>query len=134
MKSGYLLDTDIWIEYFHDRHGVKEEILRHDFSDVFVSEITIAELYYGALHSQNVKKHLDEVYTLQETFEVLPISEVLMDYATIRNELSKVGLSVDHFDLLIGATAIHYDLVMVTHNVKHYKHIEGLNLQDWATI
>lgn len=134
MPRKFILDTDIWIEYFHDRHGIKEKLAEHDFSNIYVSEITIAELYYGALHSQNVNKHLQEVFILQETFKVIPIHEVLMDYAELRNDISKKGITIDHFDLLIGATARHYGLVMVTHNLKHYKNMPDLVLEDWYSM
>lgn len=131
MENGYLLDTDVWVEYFHNRNGVKEKLQQYAFSDIFVSEISIAELYYGALHSKNVEKHLKEVYELEDTFEVVPISECLMDYAEMRNNLSVNGLSVGQFDLLIGATARHFNLTMVTHNVKHFQKLQGLTLEDW---
>lgn len=131
MAQRLILDTDTWIEYFHDRHGIKERLSTIDFSNVYVSEISIAELYYGALHSQNVSRHLKEVYALQRNFTVIPISDVLMDYAELRQSLSSKGLSVDHFDLLIAATAIHFNLTLVTHNLRHFNRIENLKVLDW---
>ena len=134
MTRKYLLDTDTWIEYFHDRHGIKERMASLDFSNVYVSEITIAELYFGALHSSNVKKHLEETYILQDTITILPISEVLMDYARLRQQLTSKGLTVDHFDLLIGATAFHFDLSIVTHNIKHFSKLDGIRVEDWWNV
>ena len=42
-------------------------------------------------------------------------------------------LLVDNMDLLIGATALVYDLTVVTHNTGHFQHIPGLRLEDWLT-
>jgi len=39
---------------------------------------------------------------------------------------------VENFDLLIAATAIHYQLILVTENVKHFKNIPGLKIVNWA--
>jgi tRNA(fMet)-specific endonuclease VapC len=34
-------------------------------------------------------------------------------------------------DALIAAIALANNAVLVTHNVKHFEHIEGLRLEDW---
>lgn len=131
MQGKYIVDTDTWIEFFHDRHGVKAHLESIPFDDIFVSEITIAELYYGALHGQQQERHLREVDILRQTFTVIPISESLMDYAEIRNELTSHGQTIDHFDILIGATARHYGLQLVTHNSRHFSRMNGVVCLDW---
>jgi tRNA(fMet)-specific endonuclease VapC len=37
----------------------------------------------------------------------------------------------DEFDLIIGATAIANDLILVTDNVKHFKNFEGIKIENW---
>jgi len=34
-------------------------------------------------------------------------------------------------DLIIGATALHEDLILVTDNVKHFSRIPGLRIENW---
>lgn len=34
--------------------------------------------------------------------------------------------------LLIGSAAKAKDLVMVTHNRKHFEHIKGISIEDWV--
>jgi predicted nucleic acid-binding protein len=34
-------------------------------------------------------------------------------------------------DLLIAATALVYDLTLVTHNTRHFQGIPDLRLEDW---
>ncbi|WP_242457160.1 hypothetical protein [Treponema zioleckii] len=43
----------------------------------------------------------------------------------------KIGRPSDDMDLLIAATAISNDLILVTHNTKHFEHIQNIKLQDW---
>jgi len=39
---------------------------------------------------------------------------------------------VDDFDLLIGATAISNELILVTNNVDHLGRMEGIKIEDWT--
>ena len=83
------------------------------------SEVTIAELIFGAVNSSDYQCHIKDPQWLQETIQIYPISEVLNDYAEIRYELKKMKLIVEDFDILIDATARRYGLTVVTDNVKH---------------
>lgn len=127
----YLIDTNTCIEYFKHRHGVPERMNQVSREDLCVSEITIAELLYGAVHSVSVDRHLREVRELQRDITVLPISAVLEDYAEIRHALTSQGLVVEDFDILIAATARHYGLVAVTDNMKHFNPMPGVVVENW---
>ena len=52
--------------------------------EIFASEVSIAELTYGALHSKAVERHLQEPKEIEETFTVLPLGDWMRDYAEIR--------------------------------------------------
>lgn len=58
--KGFIIDSDTWIEYFHQRSGVGAHISQVPRNEIFASEVSIAELTYGALHSSNVEKHMKE--------------------------------------------------------------------------
>ena len=94
--KGYLLDTDTWIEYFHRRGSVEKHIADTPAEQIYASEISIAELTYGALHSKAVEKRLQEPKEIEETFTVLPISDWIRDYTEIRHALTCKGLTVGH--------------------------------------
>ena len=127
----YIIDTNICIEYFKHRNGIPERMAQVNYQDICVSEVTIAELLYGAVHSKSVERHLNEVRELQRDITVLPISEVLEDYADIRHSMASQGLSVEDFDILIGATARYYDLVVVTDNLKHFAQMPNVHVENW---
>jgi len=129
--KGYILDTDTWIEFFHHRNGIEIQIAATPAQNIYASEVTIAELTFGALHSKAVERHLQEPKMIEETFTVIPISGVLRDYAEIRHELASNGMVVADFDILIGATARHYGLTVVTHNTKHFERMPGVDVVDW---
>ncbi|MBR5982816.1 MAG: PIN domain-containing protein [Bacteroidales bacterium] len=128
----YILDTNICIEYFKKRNGVAEKIAQIDFKELCISEITYAELLFGALHSKSVERHLNEVNDFKNDIGTIAITETIKDYAEIRQHLVSNGLSVEDFDILIGATARHYNLILVTDNVKHFSQMPGVKIENWV--
>ncbi len=54
-----------------------------------------------------------------------------MRYAEIRASLLDVGRTIPVLDLLIAATALVHDLILVTHNVKDFAFVPGLTVVDW---
>ena len=132
MGKQYLLDTNICIYLFKDKYGIKEKLIEIGLSNCFISEITLAELIYGAECSANTKKHTKEIKDLLSIIQVLPIRPVLNDFAHIKKNLRFTGLMIDNFGLLIGATALSHRMIMVTENVKHLAHIEGLIIENWC--
>ncbi len=92
----------------------------------------LAELTFGALNSNNPTKQMNLLNEFLRFVNVIPISEVIMDYAKIRLQLKQIGKPVDNFDMLIAATAKHFDLTVVTDNVKHFENIQGLNIENWV--
>ena len=131
--KGYILDTDTWIEFFRHRSGVGAHIVQTPKQEIYASEVTIAELTYGAVHSQNVEKHMKEPQAIRKNFNVLPIDNNWVDdYVEIRHALAQKGLRVGDFDILIAVTARHYDLTVVTHNIKHFSQMPGIKYVDWV--
>ncbi len=129
----YLLDTNIIIFLFRQKFQIQEKMAFVGLQNCFVSEITLAELKIGAENSADPAKNHALINLLTETVTVLPISKVLNVFASEKVRLSKAGLPMhDHFDVLIAATALVYNLVMVTNNIKHFVVYEGLEVEDWT--
>ena len=130
--KGYLLDTDTWIEYFHRHGSVEKHIADTPAEQIYASEVSIAELTYGALHSKAVENRLQEPKEIEETFTVLPIGDWIRDYAEIRHSLTSKRLKVGDFDILIAVTAHRFDLTIVSHNIKHFQEMPGIQCVDWV--
>ena len=50
----------------------------------------------------------------------------------IQDNFPQYNFLIDDFDLLIGATAITYDLVLVTENIKHLARIPNIQIDCWV--
>ena len=129
----YLLDTNIVIFLFRQKFQIREKMALVGLQNCSVSEITLAELKIGAESSADPAKNHALINLLTETVTVLPISKVLDVFASEKVRLNKAGTPMhDHFDVLIAATALVYDLVLVTNNTKHFIVYEGLEVEDWT--
>jgi len=131
MKT-YLLDTDICIFLLKNKHNIKSKIEKVSIENCFISEITIAELTYGAYHSSNFQKHIKEVAQLELLFDVIPIYECLPTFGKEKSVLRKSGNLIPDFDLLIGITSVHHEMAMITNNPKHLSRISNIKIENWV--
>jgi len=53
-------------------------------------------------------------------------------FGRLKAQLESSGARLDDFDLAIAASALAYDLTLVTNNVKHFRRVEGLKLANWT--
>ncbi|MCB9352201.1 MAG: type II toxin-antitoxin system VapC family toxin [Lewinellaceae bacterium] len=128
----YLLDTNIVIFFFKGRFDIDEKLDAVGIENCFISEITLAELKYGAFFSQQPEKHITEVEGLLKEIAVIPITSSIDLYAEEKARLRKAGTLIDDFDLLIGCTAIANGLTLVTNNTKHFNRLQNIRLEDWT--
>ena len=63
---------------------------------------------------------------------VVPFAESIDVFAKEKVRLTSQGTPMDDFDLLIGAAAVQQDLILVTDNVRHFKNIQGLTIENWV--
>ena len=103
-----------------------------DNDQCFVSEITIAELTYGAYHSDRVSENLMMIERLESLVDILPVSSAIDEYGKQKDILVKSGRMIDDFDLLIGCTAVANGMIMVTDNTKHFSRIHGIQIENWV--
>jgi len=128
----YLLDTNICIFYLKGRFDLDTKVRNVGVENCFISEITVAELKFGAENSEHVERNRSVVTNLLSVFQVIPVFGSLDVYAKEKARLRKRGDLIDDFDLLIGATAIANELIMVTNNTKHFVRMDGMVLEDWT--
>ncbi len=76
----YLLDTNICIHFFKGQFGLIERFEKIGFNNFAISEITLAELIYGAEKSQQKEKNMKVVEDFAERIEILSILSSLKIY------------------------------------------------------
>jgi len=128
----YLLDTNICIFFLKGRGNIIRKVEEAGVQNCFISEMTVAELKYGAENSETANQMRNIVDAFIPKFNVIPIYNALDIYAKEKTRLRKTGMLIDDFDLLIGATAIYHDMVMVTNNVSHLQRMDNITIEDWT--
>lgn len=127
----FLLDTNIIIAYFKGSHIVKEKIISH-IEEIAVSTLVIAELFYGAKSSQYPEKNLEKLSRFIDVIRIIPFDlACAVKFGDIKSKLRAMGKPTGEVDALIGATAITHNAILVTNNLKHFKNIEGLKMENW---
>ena len=94
-----------------------------------------AELFYGAMFSSNPTRTLERQQSFLDRFASLPFDdEAALACGQMRAYLANEGYSVGAYDLQIAAIALVKNLTLVTHNVKKFEQIWGLQVEDWGLV
>lgn len=127
----YLLDTDVCIEIIKHNVRVLDKIESVGEDNCYVTDITVAELFYGAAKSGR-SDHFEDVEKILQSFDLKPLLPSLRLYGENKALLEDQGRMIGEFGLLIGSCAVFNGLIMVTSNLKHFDHIPDIRLEDWA--
>jgi tRNA(fMet)-specific endonuclease VapC len=118
--------------FFRGKFGVTEKFEAAKAENCAISEITLAELVFGAENSGNPEKNHLLIEQLLELITVLPIYDSIMAYGKEKAKLRNSGNMISDLDLFIGCTATQNNLIMVTENLKDFDRISGINLENWV--
>ncbi len=123
----YSLDADWIIQVLAGRNEAVVAHKRINPEEVAVSYITIGEINDVAFTYANPQAHLQTFRQFLAPFPLLDLNEPIMErFAEIRSLLRRRGEIISDFDILIGATALFYDLTVLTYNKRHFKRIPDL--------
>jgi len=129
----YLLDTDTCIYWLKGNEDIEERALKVGLSKIFISFVTLSELYYGAYKSKRVEQNLANIGILKNKLSLMDSNESISDiFGKIKAMLEKDGKIIDDADLFIAACALNDNATLVTNNEKHFKKIKGLKVENWV--
>lgn len=131
--SRYMLDTNVCIYVINERPPhVLPQFNAHS-SMMCISEVTRFELLYGAYKAQAPHKTLKTLQAFLSMIDVLPFDDLAADHAAqIRVQLEKSGKPIGPFDTQIAGHARSLAAILVTNNLKEFKRVEGLMLENWV--
>jgi len=98
-----------------------------------IPAIVAAELVHGAEKSANAANNMEQVKKFLMPFEIAPFDILAAySYGKIRSSLEKRGEIVGPNDLIIAATVLSQNGILVTNNTKEFARVENLALEDWT--
>ena len=130
----FCLDTDTCINAMKGRYpGMVTLFGQFEPADFGIPAIVYAELLLGILKSQSPAKTRDIVEAFLAPFELIPFDRATArEYAIVRHDLEVLGKPIGPNDLMIAATARARNLTLITHNIREFKRVTGLMIEDWA--
>lgn len=129
----YLLDSCICIDFMRGRLPYGYEVLRSSDPRLYaIPAIVEAELRTGAEKSKDPVKNRRVLETFLLPFKIVPFdSRCALKYAFLRSRLETAGCKIGPNDMLIAATALAYDAVLVSNNDREFKRVPGLTVESW---
>jgi tRNA(fMet)-specific endonuclease VapC len=129
----FLLDTNICSAHFRRPGGLSHRFVQYS-GRLYLPTIALGELYAGAYHLPDPAPLLRDIEELLDDVTVLTFDQVCAEqFGKVRGGLLQRGLSVSTMDLMIASVALVHQLTLVTHNTADFRHVPGLQLDDWLT-
>jgi tRNA(fMet)-specific endonuclease VapC len=132
----YLLDTCVISDFIKGELGTQTRIKQTPPADTAISVITLMELRYGLqLNPQRAQKIEPMMISFLSSVTVLSFSIPESEKAAeIRAVLKTQGQPIGAYDVLIAATALQSQLIMVTANQREFDRVSGLQTENWRQI
>lgn len=125
-----ILDTDHCVAILRGKLDIGKWV--EPTEQLFVTSVTVGELFYGASKSQHRSRNLTRVDALLTSFDILAFSDIAARrFGQLKSELEASGEKLADLDLQIASIALEVRGVLVTHNQRHFQRIAALKLDDW---
>lgn len=129
----YLLDTDVCSAFMRRPRDLFHRFMQHA-GRLHVSAAGLSELYAWAYKQDDPTVILEKIEDFLYDVQVVSFDESCAQaVGRLRGAFLREGVSVSAVDLMIAATAIVNNLTLVTHNIKDFEKIPGLQVEDWLT-
>lgn len=128
----HLLDTNTCVYAIRRRPpAVFERLAKADVDEVALSVVTAFELQVGAVRASG-QRYSTMVEEFLAEFPLLPLEpEVRRVYALQRVALERIGQMIGPLDMLIAAHALTLDATLVTNNVREFRRVKDLRIENW---
>ena len=131
----YLLDTNAVSELVRNPDGAVAITYRAKERDpdvtLLTSAIVACEVRYGVAKraASSLAQRVDRLFA---SLRIAPLSVgVDTAYAMLRTELERNGQPIGQNDMLIAAHALALGAILVTDNVREFRRIKGLRVENW---
>ena len=124
-----LCDTNVIIETLKGDEKTIKIMESIGLENIAISSVTVMELYFGALNKRElnkIKKHLKALNIVHFDNNISELS-----VSMIESYSKSHGLQIP--DAIIAATALSLEIKLFTLNLKDFRYIDGLKLQNIRT-
>lgn len=97
-----------------------------------ISNITLAELYFGAYCSKKTEENLKRIELFKKNMTIYPDNDISAKvFGRFKSKLRAKGNIIEDFDILIASISFANNCVLVTNNTSHFQRIEVITIENW---
>lgn len=129
----YILDSDTLIYFLKGHSEIVEKVASISETNLATTIINHTELFFGAFYSEKKEKNIKKIQEFLDSIHIFDFSRsASLMFAEQKALLKKQGNIVADMDLMIASIVLANDGILVTNNVKHFKRIKKLKLENWV--
>lgn len=126
----YLIETSVIIPFLHGNAAVIQFLDRLD-GELASSFVCLAELSEGVARVTRDREKItngvsDFFAGMSDVYGIN--SDIARLFGKLRSTLKAEGHVIEDLDILIAATCLVHDLILITNNGKHFSRIKGLKI------
>jgi tRNA(fMet)-specific endonuclease VapC len=127
------LDTDICVAFLRGTSlKLRDRLMGYSRATIVLPAIVVAELFLGAEKSIQQRRQIAKVEEFVESFRVAAFDQdAARHYARFRALLERKGQPIGANDYLIAATVTAVKGTLVTGNVREFRKVPGLKVENW---
>jgi tRNA(fMet)-specific endonuclease VapC len=130
----HLLDTNTFTAIIKGHPKALAAFVKLDINHIKLSVINLGEIEYGLKHNPVESLKLARIQSLLENIEVLALDkQSALIYGEIRADQQKKGEPIGSNDFWIAAHALSLGATLVTNNVREFKRVKGLKVENWVS-
>ena len=131
MSITYLVDADWVIHHLNGNTAVIKRLEALQSEGLGLSVIALAELYEGVYYSHDRETSEEKLSAFLESVTIVGLDdETARIFGRERGRLRQAGQIIGDMDLMIAATALQYDLTLLSNNRRHFDRIDGLRIES----
>ena len=129
----YFFDTNICIYLLKGLFpNLQEKVLAAQPGKIKIPSMVAAELVYGAQKSQKAEETMRKIRLFLKPLQIIPFdAEAAFFYGKIRASLERAGNIIGFNDMIIAATVLAQNGILVTNNSEEFSRVEGLKHENW---
>ena len=126
-----LVDTDWVIHHLNGHAAIQQRLQDLQPEGLGLSVVALAEVYEGVYYSRDPAQSEQGLNDFLESVTIVGVDEATAKiFGRERGRLRAAGMLIGDMDLLIAATALQYDVTLLTNNRRHFERIEGLRIES----
>lgn len=129
----WMLDTNVVITLMRGSSRLLDRrVMSHAVGQVGISSIALAELTSGVARSASPADNAAALQDFIHPFDVAAFDAAAASaYGPLRHELAVRGMPIGPLDTLIAAHALSLDAVLVTRNLREFRRVHDLRVENW---